>query len=165
MPLSGGRAIALAREKRNWSQTQLAAEWGVGKAKVHRIEKGKGKLDLATLESLLTVLQLGPAQYFNLVVLFEEAEEILSKYPVAEQARLPFELREAVSPRDPALGGWDDPEVTAAQAKAVEALRDFEWSLGRMDVRRALLEERAKTRPERPSAPRRKQRKPPQTRG
>ncbi len=157
MPVSGGRAIALVRERRQWSQQQLAAEWGVHKSKVNRLEKGRGKLDLATLESLLPVLGVGPEQYFKLLVLFEAAAEELAKYPVAEQAKLPFELREAVSPRDPALGGWDDPEVTAAQAKAVEALRDFESSLGRMDVRRALLEERAKTRPERPSAPRRKQ--------
>lgn len=161
MPVSGGRAIALVRERRKWSQKQLAAEWGVGKSKVNRLEKGKGKLDLATLESLLPVLGVGAEQYFKLVVLFEAAEEELAKYPVAEQARLPFELREAA----PAAGGWPDPEVAIAQDKASRAVRELGIKVDSMDVRRALLEERAKARPERPSAPRRKRRKPPQPRG
>ena len=164
MALSGGRAIALVRERRRWSQQQLAAEWGVNKSKVNRLEKGKGKLDLATLESLLPVLGVGAEQYFKLLVLFEATEEALAKYPVAEQARLPFELREA-APRDPAAGGWPDPEVAIAQDKASRAVRELGIKVDSMDVRRALLEERAKARPERPSPSRRKRRKPPQPRG
>ncbi|HEX5760442.1 MAG TPA: helix-turn-helix transcriptional regulator [Thermoanaerobaculia bacterium] len=158
MTRSGGRAIALARERRGWSQNRLAAEWGVQKARVNRLERGKSKLNLATIESLLPVLGIGTEQYFTLLVLFEQAAEELSRYPVGEQGRLPFRVGEAAAAAPPALGGWDDPEVAAAQERASAACRDLQRLIDAMDVRRALREERAKARPETapPTRPRRR---------
>ncbi|MGH9361370.1 MAG: helix-turn-helix domain-containing protein [Thermoanaerobaculia bacterium] len=156
MARSGGRSIALVRERRRWTQQQLADQWGVNKSRVNRIEKGKSPLNLATLDSLLPVLGIGPEQYFRLVVLFETADEELAKYPAAEQGNLPFEVREASGAREPALGGWDDPDVAAAQGKASGALDELRRKIDSMDVRRALREERAKARPERAARPRRR---------
>ena len=147
---SGGKAIALAREKRGWTQQRLAQEVGVDKSRVNRLEKGVGKLDLATLESFLRALEMGWEQYFRLLVLCEQAERELGSYAAAEQASLPLELGEPAAPRPPALGGWNDPETEAAHDKLNAAILEFLLDVDKLDVRRAFREQRAKARREPP---------------
>lgn len=53
-----GEAVATRRQELNLSQTQLAATTGIPQADISRIERGKGNPTLATIEKLLTALQL-----------------------------------------------------------------------------------------------------------
>jgi transcriptional regulator with XRE-family HTH domain len=53
-----GKAVATRRQELNLSQTQLAAATGIPQADISRIERGKGNPTRATIEKLLTALQL-----------------------------------------------------------------------------------------------------------
>lgn len=44
-----GKAIALARQQKKWSQTTLAERVGVSRQKIARLEHGDPKIDIGTL--------------------------------------------------------------------------------------------------------------------
>ncbi len=164
MAASAPKVLALVRESRSWTQEELGLRLGKGKSDVSRIESGQRRLDLGTLDEYLGALELSWKRFFRLLSLVEEVDAELSTYVAAEQTNLPFEeLREALpdSRSQPALGGWDDPEVESAARTVSHALGDYQRILDKVAIRRLLGAERGTGKD--PRQPRRSRRRRPRS--
>jgi transcriptional regulator with XRE-family HTH domain len=54
-----------ARQARGWSQADLAAQLGVSKSLISRIEQGRANITLATVEQLASALGVTPADLLS----------------------------------------------------------------------------------------------------
>ena len=59
------RNLRRARQARGWSQADLAAELGVSKSLISRIEQGRANITLATVEGLAGALGIDPADLLS----------------------------------------------------------------------------------------------------
>jgi transcriptional regulator with XRE-family HTH domain len=59
------RNLRRARQARGWSQADLAAQLGVSKSLISRIEQGRANITLATVEQLASALGVTPADLLS----------------------------------------------------------------------------------------------------
>src|ERR1700749_4189675 len=94
-----GRSVRELRERRGWSQTQLAKASGMTQSAVARFEAG------GTVPTLLVLERLGSALHMPLRVGFEPGGEAALPWPLAFQGkRTTSEITAASSVRRPAAG-------------------------------------------------------------
>jgi len=77
-----GAALRLVREQRGLAQVALARQAGIGKSQLSKYESGKERPKLDSLERLLDVLKIGPADFFVLAdALDRELDRMSSTEP------------------------------------------------------------------------------------
>jgi transcriptional regulator with XRE-family HTH domain len=62
-----GKALAILRQKKGLSQSELADSCGFGRAQISRYEAGKELMKLKTLERILSQLSVEPEDFFRFV--------------------------------------------------------------------------------------------------
>lgn len=71
------RALALIRELRGHSQSEIARRAGIGKSRISKYEGGKDLPRLDTLANLLSALEVGIFEFWYTVYLIDLGEEQL----------------------------------------------------------------------------------------
>ncbi|HEX3530240.1 MAG TPA: helix-turn-helix transcriptional regulator [Thermoanaerobaculia bacterium] len=71
-----GLALARIRERRGVSQTKIARLAGIGKSQLSKYENGKELPKLDSLEKILLVLSVGHFEFFRMIALLDQEEEL-----------------------------------------------------------------------------------------
>jgi transcriptional regulator with XRE-family HTH domain len=78
-----GLALARIRERRGVTQTQVARLAGVGKSQLSKYENGKELPKLDSLEKILLVLNVGHFEFFRVLAVLDQGEEL--RVPSADE--------------------------------------------------------------------------------
>ncbi len=87
-----GRALYLIREMRGKSQGSVALAAGIGKSQLSKYEGGKELPKLESLGKVLTILGIGPCEFFYTMHLLDREQEKLRSPREAEQPLPPSVL-------------------------------------------------------------------------
>ena len=84
-----GRALYLIRDLRGKSQAEVAREAGIGKSQLSKYEGGRELPKLESLRKVLTVLDVGPLEFFYTMCLLDREGEKLDLRRDAKERQLP----------------------------------------------------------------------------